>query len=158
MTLKELSRGKVKFLVYLDGCLMREDVDYVWKDGEPFFQGVDQGRIDIIELPEQANVVTFTLYDPASRTQDQVRRLPTRLVLSNYQVLLDCLRECPYEIMVSDDPKSSMFGFVCVETGDSWLIRTVDMMRTGPDKATTNEFRVALVKSHNELLKKLRDK
>jgi hypothetical protein len=157
--MKEIAKGKVKYLVFLDGCLMREDLDYVWKEGEPIFPHVSEGRVDVVNLgmarkDAQFDVTTYKILDTEARSTNEMVRIPMRLVVSDYQALVACISECPFEVLLADEPKSMMFGFMCNETGDSWLIRVSDMRRSGPEGAESNEFRQKLAKEHNESLKK----
>jgi hypothetical protein len=151
--MRELANGKVKKLVFLDGRLMREDMDYVWKEKEPHFREVEVGRVDVVDFRKEVNVTTYTIHDPAKRSSDEGERLAARRVFSDYRALMEALGECPYEIVLADEPLSRMFGFLCPETGDTWLIRASDLTKTGPDLAVRDEFRQSIVKTHNLILK-----
>ena len=154
--MKEIAKSKVKYLVFLDGCLMREDLDYSWKEGDPVFTDVSEGRIDIVELPKQCNVTTLSIRDKQgpSRSNSEVTRIPMNLVLSEWAALVACLKDCPYPIFMADEPKSLRFGYLCEETGDSWSINIRDAKRTAPKGFETIEFRRAIATTHNKALKK----
>lgn len=150
---KKLREYTTNRLVFLEGKLLKEGMEYSWKDGELDLPDIPETRnkpIHVVHLPSLIKCEVLTIVAPEPKPSNEMGEvLERRMIVADWGVLMNCIDECPHEIEIYDLPMQLLLGFRCPTNGDTWLISIRNAMTTGAKGLDKLETRAQIVAEHS---------
>jgi hypothetical protein len=131
--------------------VLLEDVDYYWEGEDLVIQEYLLNPNSVIQVLEFEHPITRSIQRvPARKNSDELGEvLGKRVVVSDWNSLLDMIDECPYEIEIYDLPAQLMIGYRCRKNGDTWVIPIKNVRANGPKGMNDLEERAKIVTEHS---------